>query len=171
MVEGAELNQDVQIWNVASGYTLYKILTPLIEMDKLVKISIYGTETIEASQVTPPEVKIGARIEAIKRLVDSILMVIENSKFALKKDNKINLEQLELRTRAVSQVTDAICTKTYDARNNYEELTINEIHFKTCLDELRKIKQELSTPLITLIFPSSEEIDLAHIKEQLVMGG
>jgi len=48
-------------WNVAQGYTHLKILKPLVEMDKLVKIAIYGYEHIEESLQTPERYKTSIR--------------------------------------------------------------------------------------------------------------
>lgn len=31
-------------WNIAQGYTSLKLLKPLVEMDKYVKIALYGCE-------------------------------------------------------------------------------------------------------------------------------
>ena len=65
-----------EAWNVAQGYTHLKILKPLVETDKLVKIAIYGTENIEDSFNIHPQIKVNMRIEAINRLVDLLKEII-----------------------------------------------------------------------------------------------
>ena len=168
--EGLETSE---IWNVAQGYTQLKILKPLVEMDKLIMISIYGTEHIENSLQIPQEMKTLNRIEAINRLIDILREVIENTYFALGKEIKPILEELERRVMKVNEVINAISRTTLDQRTGKKEIVVNEKHFTVCLEELRNIKKLIADPLNKngLIFPSSEEIDLDKIKNNLIHSG
>jgi len=67
-------------WNVAQGYTTLKILKPLVEMDKLVKVARYGCENIEETpQINSiPGLKAQMRVDAINRMVDILREVFEN---------------------------------------------------------------------------------------------
>lgn len=161
------------VWNVAQGYTQLKILKPLVEMDKLVRIAIYGTEHIEESLQLPPNLKILNRIEAINRLIDILKEVIENTYFALGKNNKPILDELEKRLREVESFIDGISTINSDMRDGSNKVVLNEDHFNLCLKKLRAIKRELPDPLNKngLIFPTSEEIDLDKFKNDLIFGG
>lgn len=171
-----EVKKGSEAWNVAQGYTQLKILKPLVEMDKLVKIAIYGAEEIDASLTVEnyPGLKEKLRIEAINRLTDILREVVENSQFACNKaDSKETLEKLFTRIKEVEKVLPGIQSKSTDQRTGSAMLTINEEHFNLCLEHLRKIKEEIPTPLNqnNLIFPSSEEIDLDKIKKQIIEGG
>ena len=74
---GNSIEKGSDAWNVAQGYTHMKILKPLIETDKLVKIALYGVENIEESLRTPEDLKIQMRIEAMHRLTDVLREIIE----------------------------------------------------------------------------------------------
>jgi len=170
-----EIESKSDSWNVADGFTKLKILKPLVEMDKLVKIAIYGTENIDDtfSLIQYPEMKVMLRIEALNRLIDVLRETIENSRFACKKAEIVILDELEQRVFLVRDVLPAISIEQVDMRTNSRVLVINEEHFGTCLEELRLIKKTIPEPLnkSALIFPSSDEIDLSKIKEQIEMGG
>lgn len=172
-MEQGEVQKGIEAWNVAQGYTQLKILRPLVEMDKLVKIALYGCEHIEYSFEYPPEMKTMMRVEAIQRLVDVLREIVENSKFACEKKSESILLALEQRIFEVQDVLPAITHRTVDQRTGEHSEPINEEHFSNCLQELRRIKQEIPKPLNdnSLIFPASDEIDLDKVKEELIHGG
>ena len=170
-----EIESKSDSWNVADGFTKLKILKPLVEMDKLVKIAIYGSENIEETMnlLQFPEMRAMIRIEALNRFIDVLRETIENSSFACRKESKEVLDELEKRVFDVRDVLPAVSSQTIDMRTNERRIEINEEHFLICLEELRAIKKQLPEPLnkSSLIFPSSDEIDLSKIKEQIEMGG
>lgn len=172
---GREIESKSDSWNVADGFTKLKILKPLVEMDKLVKIAIYGAENIDETfnLLQYPEMKVMLRIEALNRFIDTLRETIENSRFACKKSEKDILDDLEKRVFLVREVLPAVAIEKVDMRTNAKSVVINEEHFSTCLEELREIKKTIPEPLnkSSLIFPSSEEIDLSKIKEQIELGG
>lgn len=168
------IEKSTDAWNVAQGYTHLKILKPLVETDKLVKMAIYGTENIEESIQIPEQIKIQIRIEAMNRLIDTLREIIENSDFAMnQKGSQEDLEKLNERIENVEQVINGISKKTIDQRTGTNQTTINEEHFWICLEELRSIKKEIAKPLNknSLIFPTSDEVDLDKLKNELIYGG
>lgn len=162
-------------WNVADGFTKLKILKPLVEMDKLVKVAIYGAENIDETfnLLQYPELKTMLRIEALNRLIDVLRETIENSRFACKKTELATIDELEKRVFNVRDVLPAISGTQIDMRTNVSAVVINEEHFSTCLEELRLIKKTIPEPLnkSQLIFPQSEEIDLDAMKMKIIEGG
>lgn len=161
-------------WNVAQGYTHLKILKPLVEMDKLVKIAIYGTENIEESMNLSEEMKAQIRIEAMNRLIDTMREIIENSDFAMnEKKTQGELKKLSERIEQIESVINGISKITKDQRTDLSKIQIDEDHFWLCLQELRSIKKEIPKPLNqnSLIFPTSDEIDLDKLKDQFIHGG
>lgn len=161
-------------WNVAQGYTHLKILKPLVEMDKLVKIAIYGTENIEESLMVPDVQKIMIRIESINRLIDTLREIIENSDFAMNETKtKEELQTLNKRIESVEKVISGISRQTKDERTGEFQTVIDEEHFWLCLEELRAIKKKIAEPLNSnsLIFPKSDEIDIDKLKKQFIHGG
>lgn len=168
-----EIGGKSEPWNVAQGYTTLKILTHLVESDKLVKIAIYGAENIEDSLLIDKASKISNRLEAIKRLVDCLKIIIENSDFAIKESDKDKVDKIKKKIKEVEDVLDGIEHITIDQRTNFQALNITEEHFRNCLKELREIKTELPKILNDnkLIFPGSDEIDLDALKEALSESG
>lgn len=161
-------------WNVADGFTKLKILKQLVETDQLVRIAIYGSESISLENFqVPEEYKISLRIEAIRRLIDVLKELIENSHFACDKSSKEVLEKLEERIETVEFILPPITKQEHDQRTGRQTTRINEKHFMICLDELRSIKKEIPYPLNenSLIFPRGEEYDLDKIKEDFIFDG
>jgi len=172
-MEGGEVKKGSDAWNVAQGFTQLKILKPLVEMDAMMRVAIYGGETLEQSSEMPESYKIRSRIEAINRLVDLLLEVIENSEFACKKKSEEEIKRIEGEVIKVKKCMDAICTEEVDQRTNHKSIRIDEALFSECLETLRKAKREIHEPLNqnNLIFPASDEIDLDKIKDEIVQGG
>lgn len=171
-----EITKSSDAWNVAQGYTQLKILKPLVETDKLVRIAIYGSESIEGTIQLREynHIKTELRIEAIQRLIDTLKEIIENSKFACTKlDSSKKLDKLSTKIEELIKVLPAISKTVTDQRNNTTTIEIHEKHFNTCLTSLRQIKEAIPIPLNmnNLIFPSSEEIDIEKIKQELIHGG
>jgi hypothetical protein len=163
-----------ETWNVAQGYTALKILKPLAEMDKLVKIAIYGAENIEESLFLDSQTKVVARIEAMSRLIDSLRETIENSDFSMfKGKTKEDLQELADAVEVVAQYKDSLKKETSDTRTGVQTIEIQEKLFSECLKELRRIKQAIPKPLNEngLIFPNSDEVDLDMIKKQIIESG
>jgi hypothetical protein len=176
LIEKDIIEHTSDAWNVAQGYTALKILKPLVEMDKLVKIAVYGCEnpeqTIEINQ--QPDIKTMCRIDAISRLIDCLKELFENSEFAMKRKlTPERLTKLQDRVTAVENVMNGITRETIDMRTNEKQIQINEEHFRICLNELREIKKEIPKPLNenSLIFPTSEEVDFDAIKKNIIEAG
>lgn len=167
------VDRATEAWNVAQGYTHLKILKPLVELDKLIRIALYGTENIEESIGMPPQIKAYFRIEAIHRIIDVLLELIENSEFIMDSKNKEHIAELRDKILVVQSVIDGVSDETFDQRTGDRKTKINEDHFNECMKSLRDVKKDLTYPLnrASLIFPSSDEIDLDKIKNELVYGG
>lgn len=168
-----EINIESDTWNVAKGYTTLKVLKPLVDLDDLITLALYGTDRIAESLNTPPQIKVLNRIEAIKRIIDVLKLLFENTYFALDKTGKGNFDKLKEELEKVEKVIDGIYHGTTDQRTKQDQVKINEKHFMLCLNKLRDIKQKCNEPLnrANLIFPSSEEVDLEKLKDELVGGG
>jgi len=161
-------------WNVAQGYTNLKILKPLVEMDKYVKIALRGSEEIEFALMLSPEQKVQARIEGIKALVECLRETFENCDFAMEKDGTRNkVEELSKRVEIVAEFLDGISYSEFDARTGVNIIRIDEAHFTNCLNELRSIKKEIPKPLNknNLIFRDSDEVDLDKLAKQIEESG
>lgn len=174
--EGTNVENGSESWNVAQGYTNLKILKPLVEMDKLVKVALYGSEYIEdfIQLQQNPELLVSLRVQALMRLIDCLKEIDENSDFAMEKQGtKDKLKELSEKTKIVEQYIGGITWIESDARTGAKVTKINEEHFTNCLNALREIKKEIPTPLNqnSLIFRGSDEMDLDKLASIMEQGG
>lgn len=173
----AEFDQTItkgtEAWNIAQGYTYLKVLKLLVELDKLVNIALYGVENIEDTFQVPQDMKTHFRLIAINRLLEELKKVIENTKFVLSKPNKELILEYRIRLTKVEFNLEFVKQTQTDMRTKEEKTIILEKQFRECLDELRNIKEEINQPLndASLIFPSSDEIDLDKLQNKLIFGG
>lgn len=161
-------------WNVAQGYTNLKILKPLVEMDKYVKIALRGSEEIEFALMMTAEQKVQARIEGIKALIECLRETFENCDFAMEKEKtKDRINELSARVEIVAQFIDGVAYNEFDARTGVNITKIDESHFQNCLNELRLIKKEIPQPLNknNLIFRGTDEVDLDKLAKQIEESG
>lgn len=162
-----------EAWNIAQGYTFMKILKPLVEIDRLINIARYGTDTIESSIEVPHEVKTNLRIEAINRYLDELKKIIDNSKFTMNKGLTEEIDKLDKRLEMIEDTIAAISSLKVDARSGMEITYINEQHFNLTMNALRDTKNKLYDLVnkASLIFPASDEIDLEKLKHRFTFGG
>ncbi len=77
--------EESKTWNVSQGYTHQLILKRIMNIEKYRELSIFGFANLEADLfVQNPNLRIEARIQALKRLIDSMKSLIYFSKFSLK---------------------------------------------------------------------------------------
>lgn len=173
MPEKKEFSSESDIWNVAKGYVNLKVLAPIVEIDQLIKVAQFGTESIADSLMIPDEVKVIYRIEAMKRIIDNLKHLYENTKFVIKKADLELMKTLYERTKLVEDVLGGISYDIIDQRNHSTHKEINEKHFIVCLNELREIKIEIASPLnrCSLIFPADEGLDLEAMQKLLEESG
>jgi len=173
MPEKKEYSSESDIWNVAKGYVNLKVLAPLVEIDQLIKVAQFGNESMADSLLIPDEVKVMNRIEAMKRIIDNLKQLYENTKFVIKKADLELMKTLYERTCLVEDVLGAISHDVIDQRNHSTRKMINEKHFIACLNELRDIKMEISSPInrASLIFPADAGLSLEELQRELEEGG
>ncbi len=159
-------------WNVADQYTKNKIMRPLNLCDYYEDIAYFGYESIADELINfqaPPNDVI--KIKALKRLIKTLMRVINNSKFALKKpgtrktalDYLALLEKLELVIPKITRISsnEIEGTKTVIIKDH---LLFNKI-----LDKVVIIKSRINEPLNKndLIFTEKEEFDPKKFKDNL----
>jgi len=158
---------------VAQGYAITKILKILVLLDDYIRIAEFGSLDVEASFQLHPAILIEIRLQAMKRLCSELLLLIENSTFIMQKIGKDELEAMRAKLYKIRKLLPAMETSKLDQRNGRRIKNINEEHFGNCLEDLRKIKEELNIPLnrANLIFPESEEVDVDEMKRRIIEGG
>lgn len=166
-------NPTTEAWNVADGFTKYKILKILIDLDKYEEMAKFGTIGVEADIPLEQNEIAKRRVEGIQRMLFSLSQLIGNVKFALKSKDRSDVDAFEERLDNVEKVIHAVFDKKENMITKEDEIIINENHFGLCLSILKQIKDYMNIPLnhANLIFKEGEEIDLDKISTEFVFGG
>ena len=147
-------------WNTAQSFIQFKVAKLLVELDEYQEISQYGTANIvEEFVVGEPEKDI-AKIKGIFRFHSTLMMLIENTFFAVKKHNDKELMKKYYRDlkRLKPLVQEVKLRKMINGRMRD---SIDEEVFNWILDVLVDIKSKVNIPLNNsdLIFNSVEDFD------------
>ena len=170
--EGESIISETGNWNVADSYSKSKIMKPLLLCDYYEDIATFGYDSIIEELInfeSPPNDLI--RIKAIKRLVKELIRVIDNSKFALKKQGT-KKEILKYR-KAIVQLGNLIPKLGKIRYNQIEDrktiAITDEGLFTTILEKLSEIKSKINEPLNRndLLFTNKEEFDPVAFKDRL----
>lgn len=173
MKKEREITTGTDAWNIAGGYVETKILRPLVLLDSYIRVAKFGSETIEESITLPPTVIDRLRIRALEYMMNELRIIIENTEFAIKKQEKSKLKPIIDKLKIAEEKLTKTFDTSIDTRTNNKGITIDEKKFSEALQKLREVKLEIATPLNNsgLIFPVSEEFDLQIIKDNLIQGG
>jgi len=168
-----EIQGGSETWNVAQGYSITKILKILVLLDDYVRIAEFGSLELEQSFSEPSHITTSRRIAGIQRLHAELMMLIDNSFFIMRKIGQEEMLKLRARLQRIRKILPACVIKKIDQRTDGHVTTINEYHFFNCLEDLKKVKEEINTPLnrANLIFPESEEVDPDELKRKIIFGG
>ena len=156
-------------WNVAADYARLKIMMPLHLADEYELVSIFGTaDFIEELnlQINPDILK----IKGFKRLVNCLLMLINNSSFAVKEDK--GLKQLENYKKELKKIEKAIPLLTEIKSNQVKktsELKLIKSRYEKILERVLEIKALINKPLNQnhLIFTDKKEFDPRAFKKAI----
>jgi len=161
-----------QALNIADGFTKIKILRLIIQLDLDEEIAMFGRKD-DLDQIPFEELPY-RRVDAFEKFIFHLRQLIGNCKFAIERgiDEKI-INQFEERIDQVDEVGNGIATQFFNDVTKENSLTINEIHFKKCINILQNIKNELNFPVnrAGLIFRQGEELDLDAIMRSVEDGG
>lgn len=154
-------------WNVAADYARLKIMKPLYLADEYELISLFGTaDFIEELnlQINPDILK----IRGFKRLVNCLIMLIDNSYFAVKKDKgqpklKLYKEELKKINKVIPLLTETITNQV----KKTTELKLIKDRYDKVLERVLEIKALINKPLNQnhLIFTDKKEFDPRGFKE------
>ena len=76
-------------WNVAKSYSDIKIMKWLELVDDYEMIAEYGALSFEEEFLIQPDTKTQCKVTALYRLHRTLLKIIDNTLFALKKNDKV----------------------------------------------------------------------------------
>jgi len=158
-------------WNVAEGYSKTKILKPLVELDRYLIVAEFGAEEMVDEFNMSEDLKDSARLKALRRVVSTMLLLIENSKFALKKKDTGKFSEYKLQLKLIQSLMkeDIIFKYQINHKSKSRKIKIIEEKFDLLLEKLRVIKEEFVIPMndADLIFSSTEEFDPDKLKREI----
>jgi hypothetical protein len=165
--QGEAIISETGNWNVADTYSKSKIMKPLILCDFYEDVAMFGYESLVEELInfeSPPNDII--RIKAMQRLIKELIRLIDNTKFALKKQGT--------REKALRYMGDL--KKIYKAIPNLvlihpnKQISIADLDlFNDFLEKISEIKSKINEPLNQnhLIFTDKEEFDPIAFKTRL----
>lgn len=152
-------------WNVAADYSRLKIMKQLYLADEYELIATFGFSDF----IDELSVEIGTdilKIRGFKRLIKSLMMVINNSIFAIKKTHKDNLKELRKELTRYWKIIPTLFEYKVDQRSKTKELKLISKEYNPALERVIEIKAEINEPLnrYDLIFTHKEDFDPAAAK-------
>lgn len=165
---GEMIISDTGNWNVASDFARIKIMVPLAKCDYYEDVAKFGSESIIEElmgfQIQDDFVK----YTGFKRLINELLKICKNSKFAMKKGKtKETLGDYEKELKRIKNVLHLLVKVTKNDINKTRELKIIPEKFDKTLEIVLDIKSSINTPLNQnhLIFTDKEEFDIRAYKK------
>ncbi len=143
-------------WNVADSYSKIKIMKLLMEIDEYIKIAKTGVSELDQEFILSPQIKTNARIIALNRFHMTLEMLINNSAFGVKKNDK---ELLDEWLKALKKIR---LDKTYNVVRDKDRRTsqvIREQEFGIVLNILIDIHRKILIPLndAGMIYPKGDD--------------
>lgn len=167
---GGEPLSETGNWNIAGDYASLKIMKLLYLADEYEIISTFGaTNFYEELNMTAG--KDFLRVKAIDRLISILMMLINNTKFAIIHSTDIQtLETLYSDLEKIRPMTKYVYQRRSDAVKKESHIQIDEEKFRKLLNAVIKIKQEINMPLNKshLIFISREIYDPREQKKKII---
>lgn len=152
-------------WNVAFDYVKFKVSKLLIELDEYQEIARYGTANIVEEFTVDESMKAIARLKAIDRYQSTLMMLIENVFFAIRKsEDKEKIKSYYKRLKKIGNVIPELRIKR--RINGQMKDAVDDEKFDRIFSMLINIKTNLNVPLnnADLIFNSVEEFDPEKFK-------
>ena len=168
---GEFVQTERELWNTAKIYSITYVAEPLARCRKLISICLFGVEELGQEEGLNMNIINQNKINAIERLLQELIQLVDQNKGFMKKRNQNKLDLLKERLDEIEKVIDGISYNTTDQRTKSNSINLNPEHFNLCLNELRKIHSESILQLSDLIFPTGDEIDFDKIKRDIMEGG
>lgn len=158
-------------WNVAQHYAELKIMKPLYLCDEYETIATFGhldfTDEILSNFSTDV-----LKIRGFKRLVKTLILLINNCKFAVKGSHNKQLVEYRKELQRYYKTIDILCKHKINQRTRTKELVIIPEKYDKVLERVIEIKSLINEPLnkYDLIFTYVEPFDPKKAKELIKKG-
>lgn len=167
--EGEYIVSESGNWNVASDYSRFKIMKPLAMSDDYETLATFGTLDVEDELQAHIDLDV-SKLQGFKRLVRCLIMVINNSIFAVKKNKRTELEKHRDRLKRIEKIIPALYKITSNQVNKTKTLRLKHEAYINALEEVTDIKAKINEPLneSDLIFTHKEEFDPKAYKDNIL---
>lgn len=155
-------------WNVADSYAKLKIMKPLYLADDYANIAIFGTANL-LDELQNPNLPVDyLKIKGFERLVQTLILLIDNTVFAVKV-KKADLEKNREELEKIFTIIPGLTKNITKDRGSSKEMKIIGEKYNPLLARVLKIKRDINEPLnqAHLIFVDKEEFDPKAYKEMI----
>ena len=149
-------------WNQADVFS-YDMIMELIKHSgiylRIARTGFSGINEKKEWDGTPVDI---LRIEGFEWLVNTLIDLIRNTKFVMKKKGSMEkAEKQEKKLIKIKNIIPTLCRTINNQRTNIKTLKIINERYETVLEMVAKIRSEINTPLNqnNLIFIDKEIID------------
>lgn len=158
-------------WNVASDYSRLKIMKQLYLADEYETIATFGFIDILEESNTDVNKDV-LRLRGMKRLIKTLIMLIDNTIFAVKSKEKEKLDGLRKELLRFWKVVPSLHEYKVNQKEKTRELKLKDNLFNDALERIIEIKSEINEPLnkYDLIFTHKEDFDIKKYKDQIMQG-
>lgn len=159
-------------FNIADHYRTYIVFKHISNIDEYDKLAQFGTSDImDALQIDPEQIP-RIRIMALRRMAKHMQMLIGDTKFALRKSDKEEMEHYYNEVMQIKQIVDSsqIEDVHHSVRTKKRSIRLNEETFNKLHEMLIELKMRILQPLnrASLIFFHVEEYDSAEMKRMIM---
>lgn len=160
-------------WNVAADFSKFKIMKYLYLSDQYSTIATFGYDSmldeLEGLVNMIPIAQL--RLTGLRRLIDCLITLIGNSRFAIKsKELRIELDKEKENLEKLITLFPMLYETTTKVRAKSKTIMINERVFSKFMKEVERIKIWINEPLnqYHLIFVNKEEVDISEAKKSFM---
>jgi len=161
---------DTGNWNVASDYSRLKIMRHLYLSDEYSNIAIFGESSLldELQTDVPTDI---LKLAGLNRLINCLIMLIDNSMFALSKTGQDQLKKHREKLKKTLAILHLL-SKTTKTLNKDKKTVIITEKFNKVLNGVLDIRANINEPLnkSNLIFIPKEEFDPQAYKKMIKDG-
>jgi len=158
-------------WNVAADYSRLKIMKHLYFADEYETIATFGFVDFE-EELTYSGNADFLKIRGFKRLIKTLLMIISNSRFAIKEPERKTINGYAKELIKYGKVLNLLYKYRRNQQKKTKELVIIPEKYDKALDRVIEIKTLINEPLnrYDLIFTHKEEFDPKKYKKGIKEG-
>lgn len=157
-------------WNVADDFAKVKIMIPLAKCEYYEDIAKFGFEAIE-DEIINYQVPIDVvKFKGLTRLVEELLKICKNAKFALKKKGtKEQIVKYESALEKIKKILPGILQSEYNSVRKIDSFNLDDEKFNKVLKVTLEIKSSINNPLNRnhLIFVDKEEETEEEFKQRI----